>query len=62
MEGFNVFLNKKVFVRLKNGRMYSGIVLEITESGGVSWFLMNDRYDHKVCFVNTEIEVIEEEK
>ena len=51
---------KKVFVKLKSGGIYNGLILEITESGGLFWFLINDKFGNKVMFVNTEIEILEE--
>jgi len=51
---------KRVFVKLKSGGIYNGIVLEITEAAGLYWFLINDKFDKKIMFVNTEIESIEE--
>jgi hypothetical protein len=57
-----IWIGKKVFVKLKIGRFYSGIIIEVTESAGLFWFLMNDKFNQKVMFVNTEIDSIEEER
>ena len=54
------FEGKNIFVKLKSGSIYNGLVLEVTEAAGIFWFLIIDKFDHKVMFVSSEIESIEE--
>jgi hypothetical protein len=59
------FEGKKVFVKLKRGSFYNGIVKEVNylgknEFGIELWmFLLLDKFDNFVGFSNSEIDVIE---
>jgi hypothetical protein len=51
-------IGKKVFLILKSGRKYSGIVKEVTES----FVFLKDIYDNKVVASIDDISSIQEEK
>ena len=63
MEGWKKFEGKKVFVILKNKRNYSGEVVEVSdEKNGLSFLTILDKFNQYVTFVNSEIEVLQEER
>jgi Ni,Fe-hydrogenase I small subunit len=64
MEGWKCWEGKKVFIILKNKRQYSGIVLEveINPSSPLVWISIKDKFGNRISFVNSEIEIIQEEK
>ena len=62
MEGWNRFDGKKVYVILKNGRNYSGIVLEIEKNNDESFITIKDKFGSIVSFSSSEIDVMEEER
>jgi len=51
-------VGKKVFLVLKSGRKYSGIVKEVTED----FLFLRDIYDNKVVASIADISSIQEEK
>lgn len=60
---FNNFVNKEIFVILKNGLKYSGLVLSIDDSRSPVQFMnMKDKFGDIVCFNIEEIELIKEVK
>ena len=61
MEGLKRYEGKQVFIKLKNGRSYSGKVLEVETKGTVTLVTIKDKFDRRVGFYSTEIAVIEEE-
>lgn len=60
-EGWKEYEGKKVFIKLINGREYSGEVYAVEVKSGISLIKIKDRYGGKVAFYDTEISVIEEE-
>lgn len=62
MEGFKKYEGKTVFIQLKNGRSYSGKVLEIETKGEISILTICDKFGKNVSFYVGEISVIEEEE
>jgi len=60
---WNYYINKKIFVILKNKRQYSGIVLEVFKEGNPTIIFMKikDMKERPVVFPTNQIEVIEEE-
>ena len=62
MDALKDYEGKKVFVKLTNGRSYSGEVLEVEIKGSVTLIIIKDKFDKKVAFYSSEISVIEEEK
>ncbi len=63
MEGWNYWEGRKVYIRLKSGRSYSGKVIEVDErSIPLIFITIIDKFDNRVSFSHAEIEVIQEEK
>ena len=62
MEGWKIFEGKKVFISLKNGRQYSGIVNLIDTSAlPLIFIFIIDKFGNAVTITSSEIEVIQEE-
>jgi len=54
---------KRIFVQLKSGGVYSGIVRDVDDSASPSIFItITDKFGETVTFVNSEIIKIVEEK
>lgn len=54
---------KKVYLRLKNGRIYSGIIKEIDERSAPLVFIsLIDKFSNLIMFVNSEVLEIREER
>ncbi len=63
MEGWKRYLNKKVFIILKNKRQYSGIVIEIDETSLPLVFItIIDKFNNKITFAHSEIDLMQEER
>ena len=62
MDELERYEGKKVFIILKNGRSYSGEVLEVEIKGTVTLIIIRDKFGKRVGFYSTEISVIEEEE
>lgn len=63
MERWTDYENKKVYVQLKSGREYSGIVLEVEISFGNDAFMtLKDKFGNKVGFLISQIKLIEVQK
>jgi hypothetical protein len=55
-------VGKKVFVRLRGGRFYDGVVTKVdTDSKPLIFITMNDRFGKPVTFIHSEILEIKEE-
>jgi len=64
MEGWKYWEGKKVFIILKGKRQYQGVVLEVesdSKSSGVYFITIRDKFENRISFVNSEIELIQEE-
>lgn len=60
---WNIFLGKKVFLRLTGGRIYNAVIKEVNDEGnGLIFILALDRFDKHVMFTTKEILEIKEEK
>ena len=55
---FDIWIGKKVFLILKSGRRYSGIVKETTEN----FIFLIDKFGEKVIVSISEISSLEEER
>lgn len=54
---------KHIFVKLRDGAVYSGEVIDVDISGGtLIWITIIDKKNEKVTFVHSEIIKIKEEK
>jgi len=57
------WIGKRIFVKLKSGDVYSGIVLGIENDGDNNTYLsMIDKFNAKVMFLTSEIIKIREEE
>ena len=57
------WIGKRIFVKLKSGDVYSGIVLNIENDGEDNAYLsMIDKFNAKVMFLTSEIIKIREEE
>jgi len=63
MEGWKYWEGKRVFIILKSKRTYQGEVLEveIDPNSPLVWIVMIDKFGNRVQFVNSEVDVIQEE-
>jgi small nuclear ribonucleoprotein (snRNP)-like protein len=62
MDGWKKWIGKKVFIRTKNGRFYSGVVTEVLDNGDALIFItILDKFSKYVCFASSEIIEIKEE-
>jgi len=64
MEGWKYWEGKKVFIILKSGRQYSGSVIEVEvdeKDSKFSFITIKDKYNSRVGFLSSEIELIQEE-
>jgi len=61
-EGWKQYEGKRVFLKLKNNREYSGKILSVEDKGSCSIIIILDKFDKKVGFYDSEISVIEEER
>jgi len=62
MDGLDYYVKKKVYVILKNKRVYSGIVDSVENVGnGIKWITLIDKFQRRVTFASGEIDVMEEE-
>lgn len=63
MDGWDYYIEKKVFIILKSKRQYSGIVCSIDHAGnGLIFLSLIDKFEKKITFVTDEIELCQEEK
>ena len=59
---FKSWIGKRVFITLRNGRFYSGIVNEISEEkNGLQFISIIDKFGHDVMFTTGELTSIEED-
>ena len=53
----------KVFFSLRNKQIYTGKIIDVSEDkNGVFFITIIDKFNQKVMFVNSEIEILREEK
>jgi hypothetical protein len=66
--GFKDYLGKRIYAKLNSGRVYSGVVTEVTYIGknqdGAELYLIMiiDKFGSAVAFSNTEINILDEER
>ncbi len=61
-EGWKNWEGKKVFIILKNKRVYSGKVIEVEGDSPLCWITINDKFGKRIGFSVEEIELIQEEE
>ena len=63
LKGWKKWEKKKVYIILKNKRVYQGIIQEIEDSGNrLIWITLSDKYKNIITFTTNEIDVMEEEE
>ena len=63
MVGWNYWIGKKVYIVLKNKKYYQGKVIDIDDSSApLVWITILDKFNNRVIFVHSEIEVMQEEE
>ena len=63
-DGLKYWEGKKVYIVLKNKSQYSGEVIEVdnTSSNVLIWITITDKFDKRITFLNSEIEIIQEKR
>jgi len=57
------WIGRKVFIILRNKRTYQGVIVDIDESSLPLIFItLLDKFENKIMFVQSEIEVLQEEE
>lgn len=62
MEGWKYWMGKKVFIVLKSKRQYTGKVLEVEDGDILSWMTILDKFNNRIGFNTSEIDLIQEER
>ena len=62
MEGWYYWLEKRVFIILKNKRQYSGRVIGVEENEPLVFITIFDKFEKRITFAHSEIDLIQEEK
>ena len=63
MDGWNKYIDKKVYVELSSGRKYTGKIIEVSDpKSPVIFIVMKDKFDELVTFPVDEVKLIQEEK
>ena len=64
MAGWKYYLGKKVWIILKNNKEYTGKVIDIDEnsSNRLAWITIIDKFNKRVIFCTSEIDVMKEEE
>lgn len=61
MDGLKEYEGKNVYVKLKDGRKYSGKVLRVENKGTYSVIFIMDKFGFNVSFPDSSISLIEEQ-
>ena len=63
MVGWEIWKGKKVFIILKNRRTYQGEVVDVdTRSYPLVFISIIDKFNNRISFSQSEIDVMQEEK
>lgn len=64
MAGWIYYLNKRVWILLKNKKEFSGKVIDIDSSSSniLVWITILDKYNKRVLICKEEIDVMKEEE
>ena len=58
---WNHFIDKKIYLELKNGRHYQGYIKNISDQDNKKFIVIIDKFGHKVVFDSDEISILQEE-
>lgn len=61
MVGWQEWKGKKVFIRLKTGKVFSGKVVDVDVQGQITFLTIIDKFNKKVSMVISEVLEIKEE-
>jgi len=56
------WIGKRIFVQLKRGGVYTGVVEDVDDSNPLIFITIIDKFGDKITFVHAEIIKIKEEK
>jgi len=61
MINWNGYVDKKCFFKLRNGSLYTGLILNVDDSNpnGLIFIEINDKFDKRVIICSSEIIKIE---
>ncbi len=60
---WKIWIGKKVFIRTRHGKVYSGEVIEVDDNSlPLIWLVINDKFNERVQFSVEEITEIREER
>jgi len=63
MVGWNYYLDKRVWIILKNKKEYTGKVIDVDSSSDIlTWITIIDKFNMRVTFCSSEIDVMKEEE
>ena len=64
MAGWLYYLDKKVWIVLKNKKEYSGKVIDVDSSSSniLTWITILDKFNKRVVFCTEEIDILKEEE
>ena len=64
MVGWNYYLDKRVWIVLKNKKEYSGKVIDVDSSSSniLVWITIIDKFNKRVTFCASEIDIMKEEE
>jgi len=62
MDVFKGYVGKKVFVKLNSDRVYSGVIIKVSDEKNGICFITMQAEKGKATFVSSEIRFIQEEK
>jgi len=64
MAGWNYYLDKKVWIVLKNKKEYTGKVIDVDSfsSNILTWITILDKFNKRVVFCTEEIDILKEEE
>jgi small nuclear ribonucleoprotein (snRNP)-like protein len=64
MVGWNYYLDKKVWIVLKNKKEYTGMVIDVDSDTNniLTWITIIDKFNKRVTFCTEEIYLMKEEE
>jgi ribosome maturation factor RimP len=61
-EGWAYWMGKKAYIVLKNKKFYQGKIIDVDDSSPpLIWITIIDKFNNRVMFVHSEIELMQEE-